>query len=180
MEEIWKDIKGYEGLYQVSNFGRVKSLSRKRNRPNENATITERILSLGYNAQGYALCVLYKDKKTKTLRVHRLVAEAFIPNPNNYPIVNHKDENPANNRADNLEWCSYSYNQSYGTVCSRKSDAMTNGKTSVKIEQYTTDNRYVKTYPSLAEARRNGYSNISKCLNGKRKTAGGFKWRYAS
>lgn len=104
--EIWKDIKGYEGLYQVSNLGNVKSLCYRNQKKAKNLTpqITNR---------GYIAVMLSKKKTMKLFLVHRLVAMAFVDNPNNYPIVNHKDENPLNNHMDNLEWCTYSHNRIY-------------------------------------------------------------------
>jgi len=104
--EIWKDIKGFEGKYQVSNLGNVRSL-RFRNQ-NFSKDLTQKI-----NNKGYKVVNLTDNSKNKPALVHRLVAMAFVDNPNNYPIVNHKDENPQNNHADNLEWCTYSYNTSY-------------------------------------------------------------------
>ena len=105
MQEIWKDIEDYEGLYQVSNLGKVKSLPKLVNRKNNSKYLTnEKILKpLSF---GYARVIL----SNKSYSVHRLVAEAFIPNPNNLPIINHKDGNKQNNCIDNLEWCDYSYN----------------------------------------------------------------------
>ena len=101
MKEIWKDIKGYEGLYQISNLGNVKST---------NKNIIKKPSSL---PKGYLRIGLYKNSKTKYFYLHRLVAEAFIPNPNNLPCVNHKDCNPQNNEVSNLEWISYEENNSY-------------------------------------------------------------------
>ena len=116
MVETWKDIKGYEGLYQISNLGRIKSLRKKIK--NNGAfgkrkiiTKNEKIVSSYKNKDGYSVVQLYKNNKRKLKLVHRLVAEAFIPNPNNYPYVNHKDGNKANNCVDNLEWCNNSMNQ---------------------------------------------------------------------
>lgn len=106
MKEIWRDIKEYEGLYQISNLGRVKSLCKRTNHKNE------LILKLGIR-NTYNTIVLLKNKVRKSYQVHRLVAEAFLPNPNNYPIVNHKDENPLNNCVDNLEWCTQKHNVLY-------------------------------------------------------------------
>ena len=109
--EIWKDIEGYEGLYQVSNKGRVKSLG-------NNKTRREKILQPSENHKGYLRISLYKNGKQKKFLVHRLVAEAFLPNPNNLPQVNHKIddfEHRSDNRVENLEWCTAEYNNNYGT-----------------------------------------------------------------
>ena len=112
--EIWKDIEGYEGLYQISNKGRVKSLGNNKNRK-------EKILSCKPNNKGYLRVNLYKNGKKKHFSVHRLVAIAFIPNPNNLLEVNHKDENKENNHVKNLEWCTSEYNNNYGTHNERSS-----------------------------------------------------------
>lgn len=111
MEEVWKDIEGYNGIYMVSNLGRVKSLPRSC--PGLNAS-KEIILKQSEDKDGYLLVGLHKNGKSKTVRVSRIVAKAFIPNPNEYPEVNHKDENNQNNRVDNLEWCTTQYNLTYG------------------------------------------------------------------
>ena len=106
MEEIWKDVKGYEGLYKISNFGRVWSIRRK--------------LFLKPVDKPYLRVRLYSiDGTNKMFSVHRLVAEAFIPNPDNLPCINHKDENKMNNCIDNLEWCTAKYNSNYGTAKQR-------------------------------------------------------------
>lgn len=108
--EIWKDIEGYEGLYQVSNKGRVKSFHSGEGK----------IMKPGTHPLGYKSVTLFKDKKGKVAKVHRLVAQAFIPNPENLPVINHKDENPSNNNVENLEWCTQKYNLNYGTCQERK------------------------------------------------------------
>ena len=119
MQEIWKDIEGYEGYYQVSNLGRVKSLERKtKQHHNSVRTQPERILKSWIKR--YESVILCKDSKTKKVPIHRLVAKAFLPNENNLPEVNHKDENKLNNCADNLEWCTREYNINYGTAIERK------------------------------------------------------------
>ena len=105
MQEIWKDIPGYDGLYQVSNLGNVKSLERyfpSKNPKTPIAHVNEKILKLSANKKGYLSAHLNKNGKMKNIQVHRLVAQAFIPNPNGLPQVNHKDENPSNNNANNL------------------------------------------------------------------------------
>lgn len=114
--EEWKDIKGYENKYQISNLGRVKALDYRR-------TGKEQIISIKNN-KGYSEVALWKDSKRKMFMVHRLVAQAFIPNPNNLPQVNHKDENKTNNIVENLEWCTQSYNNSYGTRLERVSSSL--------------------------------------------------------
>lgn len=109
--EKWLDVVGYEGLYEVSNYGRVRSV------------YTKRVLSPGLS-QGYFYVALYKDKKRSNKQVHRLVAEAFIPNPNNFPIINHKDEVKTNNMVENLEWCSYAYNNTYNGLAVKRGDSL--------------------------------------------------------
>ena len=113
-EEIWRDIKGFEGLYQISNLGRVKSVGRVIMRVSSYYTVREKILRVGIDKNGYNRVVLCSAKTLKTFLVHRLVAEAFLPNPNNLLFINHKDENPSNNNVENLEWCSHLYNMNYG------------------------------------------------------------------
>ena len=114
--EVWKDIEGFEGLYQVSNLGRVKSLPRLVPFKQGLFRMTsERILRYRVTKQGYATVQLCKPNIQKQELVHRLVARAFIPNPLGLPIINHKDENPLNCNSENLEWCTYKYNSNYGT-----------------------------------------------------------------
>lgn len=116
--EIWKDVVGWEGLYQVSNEGRVKRLS------GTNQCSAERLLKPEIMKHGYQRYKLYDSGRNQKILAHRLVAEAFIPNTNNYPEVNHKDENPSNNRVENLEWCDHTYNMNYGTCRERTSNAL--------------------------------------------------------
>lgn len=115
MEEIWKDIKGYEGLYQVSNLGNIRSLKFK-----NNIIEKERIRVLRQQLRnGYLTINLTKNGKRKNYQIHRLVAQEFISNPNQYSIVNHKDYKKTNNRVDNLEWCTQKYNVNY-SICNMK------------------------------------------------------------
>ena len=161
MEEIWRDIKGYEGKYMVSNLGRVKSL-------NYNKTGKEKILKGVDNGRGYLILNLYRGGKGKTCRINRLVAQAFLENPDNLPEVNHKDEIRTNNRVDNLEWCTTQYNVEYSQA-----------KAVIGINKVSG---LIVEFPSLMEASRQtgiDQSNICHCLKGKAKSAGGFYWFYS-
>lgn len=111
MTEEWRDVAGYEGLYQISNYGNVKSVARA---DTVGRKRKERLLTQTNSSWGYKCVKLCNGETQKTVRVHRLVADAFIPNPDHHPCVNHKDEDKNNNRADNLEWCSWRYNAIYG------------------------------------------------------------------
>lgn len=166
MQEIWKDIKGYEGLYKISNYGNVKSL-------NYHRTGKEQLLKPTLQNNGYFYVWLYKP--LKRFLIHRLVAEAFIPNPDNLPQVNHKDEDKTNNHVDNLEWCSLLYNIRYGTGLKRKI-----ANRCKKVYQYNLDGELVNEFESTQECARNGFSqgNIASCCRGERKTYKGYRWSY--
>ena len=177
-EEIWKDIKGYEGRYLVSNRGRVKSLERIVIRKNgRKFSIKERILKPFTNHSGYLVVILSGGNgKNKTFLVHRLVCKAFHENPKSKPCVNHIDENKANNVVSNLEWCTYEENNNYGTRTARI--AKTQSK---PVGQYTLDGELVKIWQSTSDVQRQlGFSqaHISKVARGKRKTAYGYVWKY--
>lgn len=178
--EIWKDIVDYENLYQVSSIGRIKSLRRKEKIKNGYRTIRERILKPAKDKKGYLRVVLCKEGIQKTMKVHRLVCEAFLPNPLNLPQINHKDECKTNNRVDNLEFCDNMYNSNYGTKNERSSKAHTgvyNTKKSKKVKCIDTG----KIYPSASEVQRQlGFakSNICNCCRGKYKQAYGYHWSY--
>lgn len=162
MEEIWKDIEEYEGLYQVSNQGRVKSLKYGK----------ERILKPAPNSDGYLFVVLCKDGKTKTYFVHRLVAMAFIPNPEGLPCINHKSCIRTENNVNNIEWCDHSYNNSYGARVE---------KYSKPVIQMSLNNEVLTIWPSASEAsKKSGFntSAICRCCQGKLQTHKGFKWEY--
>lgn len=171
--EIWLPIEGYEN-YQVSNLGKIKSLKYDK----------EKILRQGKHKNGYLYVNLCKEGKVKTFQVHRLVANAFIENTNNFKCVNHKDECKTNNCVNNLEWCTYQYNNTYGTFQARrvanidwKSVAE---KKSKKVYQYSLDGTLVGVWESTAECGRNGYNqgNISECCRGERNFHRGFIWSY--
>lgn len=172
MEEIWKDIKGYEGLYQISNFGRVKSLKRK---TLNSKCLYDKILNNRINHNGYFMIFLSKNKKIKGFRINRLVAEAFLPNPNNKPQVNHKDGNKTNNRIDNLEWCTAKHNTQHAI----KNGLRTN-KYHREIVQCDLDNNLIKEWHSIKEATNFGFSKsgICQCCKSKRKKHKNYKWYY--
>lgn len=174
MEE-WKPVVGFDGLYQVSNLGRVKSL-------NYNKTGEERLMTPSVYSNGYLRVKLAKNKVRKLYLVHRLVAMAFIPNPYNLPCINHKDENPSNNCVENLEWCTQQYNLTYGTRIEKVTKKTRNDKRSKQIAQYSLDGELVKVWPSSHEIERVlgfRHGNCTNCCRGYQKTAYGFIWRYA-
>ena len=174
--EIWKDIEGYEGLYQVSNLGRVKSLGRYINNNGGLYFRKEKIMKVCKDKKGYNVCGLSKNNNPKTLKVHRLVASAFIPNPNNLPQVNHRNEDKTDNRVDNLEWCDNDYNRNYGTRNKRASVSCR--KT---ILQISLEGDLLRKWDSAIEVEKElGFNNssITKCCKGKQKTCGGYKWHY--
>lgn len=166
--EEWRDIPNYEGLYTVSNMGRVKSL-------NYNRTKQEKILKQGKMKNGYLYVKLCKDKKMKTFLVHRLVANAFIPNPNGYRCVNHKDEDKTNNCVDNLEWCTQKYNVNYKNAIQRRVE-----KQSKQVYQYSLDGTLIAIWQSVSEAGRNGFNfgHVAACCRGKLKHYKGYLWSY--
>lgn len=151
--EIWKDIPNYEGLYQISNLGRVKSLPRKWS-PREN------ILKAEGEKEEYLHVSLWKDRISKHLYIHRCVAELFIPNPNNYTHVNHKDENKRNNTVDNLEWCTTKYNSNYGNRNLKIGEKHKNHPAmSHAVIQLNLSGDFIAEYPSIMEAhRQTGFS----------------------
>lgn len=186
-EEIWKDIDGYKGFYQVSNKGRVRSVDRTiKWRHNSFQYRKGRILAPTIDTAGYYVVGLHKESVGKIYIVHRLVAEAFIPNPDNFPIINHKDENKLNNVVENLEWCTYSYNTKYND-CMTKRIATRNKNNSYGCEkivyQYDLKNNLIKVWKSLMDISRTlgySYANIANCCKKNRPTAYGYKWSYTS
>lgn len=173
IEEEWRDISGYEGLYQVSNLGRVKTLANNKSRK-------EKILKPQKDKYGYFFATLHRDGKRKMLKLHRLVANAFIPNQDNLPQVNHKDEIKTNNCVSNLEWCTNRYNINYGTRSKKVSKILTNRKDHSK-RVFCVETGII--FPSINEAERItgiAHQNITSCCKGKKKhrTAGGYHWKY--
>ena len=183
MEEIWKDIEGYEGCYQISTMGRIKSIDRYVPRKNGKLQhVHGRIMIPFDNGTGYKQVYLCKNGKTKVHYVHRLVALHFIENPNNFLEINHKDEDKTNNCVDNLEWCTREYNINYGTINIRKSQKQLNDKNKSKVVlQYSLDGTFIKEWKSTKDVQRNlGFDNshISKCCRNIIKTSYGYIWKY--
>lgn len=168
INEIWKSVEGYDGLYEVSSFGRVKSLSNDKSRK-------EKILKPASNGCGYLNVNLHNEGKNKNFLVHRLVASAFLENPGNFPEVNHKDEDKKNNSVDNLEWCTRAYNRNFGT----RNERMAKAK-SKPVLQFTKNGEFVKEWQSTNECGRNGFNkgHVVSCCLGKQKSHAGFIWRY--
>ena len=191
--ETWKDVVGFEGMYQVSNLGRIKSLNYSR-------TNKEKIMKPSLTTNGYLRVVLRKDGKSFTRAVHRLVAEAFLPNVDNLEEVNHKDECKTNNSLNNLEWCNRKYNINYGTARQRRKDTwikrFNNGEYNFgdnlyfmggnigdkrkAILQLSLDFELVKEWDSAKSTLEYGFDpgTVTKCCKGKRKTHKGFLWKY--
>ena len=158
--EIWKDIPEYEGKYQASSFGRIRSIA------------SSKIMSSNRSDSDYIVVNLYKNKKRKTFLVHRLIAKTFIPNPNNLPIVNHKNENKQDNRVCNLEWCSTSYNSSYGSRKKKQAEKL--GKRVMCVETG-------KVYMSIGLAGKSvnkPYQDISRACKSEKRTCAGYHWKF--
>jgi hypothetical protein len=190
MEE-WKDVVGYEGLYQVSNLGRIKSLPRisktTRGAKEFKYLVKGQILTPQKRRHGYLSVFLYGKSQEKgsfeQKSVHRLVAEAFIPNPNGFAEVNHIDEDKQNNKAENLEWITHADNTNYGNAQKKRIAKLINGPKAKAVSQFDLDGRFIRTFPSMAEVKRQlGYdqSNIHRAANGKYFQAYGYLWRYAN
>lgn len=187
MSEVWKQIKGYEGIYEVSSYGRVRSMEHKARHKSRTGnefqvTYKGRNRSLWTDKQGRKYLNVKCNGKMKSFRVHRLVAEAFIPNPDNLPFVNHKDENPSNNRVENLEWCTHEYNVRYGTAIMRMRN--TQLKRANAVLQLDKDGNVLGKYLSLERAAdamgcdtqliKRVCDNKPHCL-----TAKGYRWQWA-
>lgn len=170
MQEIWKDIKGYEGIYQVSNMGNIRSLNYRKMNQNK-------ILKLDKDINGYLNADLNLNGKREVYKVHRLVAEAFIENKHNKKVINHKNGIREDNRVENLEWCTSSYNNT-NIVKRQYKNVKRNRK---EIEQYDENNNLIKTWNSISTASIEtgiSYPNICSCCKGRLNSAGGYIWKY--
>ena len=156
-----RDVKGYEGLYAVTSCGKVWSY------------MSQKFLEPSADKKGYLKVNLCKNGKAKNFRVHRLVAEAYIPNPNNLPMINHKDENKTNNCLQNLEWCDAKYNINYGTRNEKVANSL-----KIPIIQFDLDGNFIKEWGSATDVGREVKGHICHCLNGRRKSAYGSIWKY--
>ena len=166
--EVWKDVAGYEGYYQVSNEGRVRSVDRYVNSRNGKRLSKGKLLRPKQNVDGYLCLTLSKKNQISLVRVNRLVAEAFIDNPDELPVVNHIDRNKINNNADNLKWCTVEYNARYSSAKA--------------IAQYDKQGNLIREWEAISDAHRElgiNLSNIAQCCRGFRATAGGYVWRHA-
>lgn len=163
--EIWKDVPGFPG-YQVSNAGRVKSFRSG-----------VRVLKQCNDGFGYPKVRFWGNGKGVTMHVHKIVALAFVPNPDGLPQINHKNEIKTDNRPDNLEWCDSKYNNNYGLRTRKASVSL-----SKPVKQLSRDGVLIRIFYGIHEAGREtniDYRNIYRVLAGQRKTAGGYKWEYA-
>ena len=178
--EVWKDIPNYEGIYKASNFGRIKmvkrtlidSLGKKINKK-------EHILK-PRTGNRYYMIALYKNGKREDLLLHRVIAQTFIPNPENKPFVNHKDENCFNNCSDNLMWCTQKENMNWGTINERMSK---NSKSKRKVNQYDMDGNFIKQWDCMTDFYKSKglklKTGIIECCKGRRQSHMGYKWKYA-
>lgn len=179
MIEEWRDVEGYEGKYQISNLGNVKSLNYMR-------TGKEHLLKLRLDKDGYQTICLYYNGKKKIKKVHRLVAEAFIDNPKSLPQVNHKDEDKTNNIISNLEWCDTTYNNNYGTRPKRMQEInkmsllKSNTKCKSKPVKCLQNNKIYISQTQAGKSLNIRDGNIYKVINGTYRHTGGYTFEYAT
>ena len=172
--EFWKDIKGYEGIYQVSNLGKIKSLYRI---DNSGHKVYEKVLKTKKRGL-YVAVDLHKEGGVKTFSIHRLVADAFISNPNNLPVVNHIDEDKDNNKAENLEWCTVLYNNTYGTRMNKLDDSKNIPVYGFKDKPYKRI-IWFKSVATAAKFVQGDQSGVSHVLTKRYKTHMGWRFEYA-
>ena len=171
--EVWRDVVGFEGLYKISNKGKLYSVERKNSRGRK---CGGRTLKPSRDKNGYIRVTLCENSKLKNKFIHRLVAEAFVHNPNGYSEINHRDENKKNNCVENLEWCTRKYNMNHGTRTERFARSK-----SKKVKAVNVETGEVITFNSVKEARNKGYYNISQACRGVYCSGHlykGYKWSY--
>lgn len=184
MDEIWVDVKGYEGYYQVSNKGQVRSLDRIVTGSHGKPVKVPGCVLKGEISKGYKRVNLAKDGKVKHMQVHRLVALNFLPNPDDLPEVNHKDENKLNNCLDNLEWCSCKYNINYGSGILKRYGARAkpvrqiNAETGEIVDEFRTIEEAERVVLTSGIGGKAGRGNIINCCKGRRAKAYGYRWEY--
>lgn len=185
MNEMWEDIVGFEGYYQISSFGRVKGLERFVNSARSSSgkrKVSEKLIRTRIDRYGYDTVILRKDNKNTHFTIHRLVANAFLKNPNNYPCVNHKDENKLNNYYENLEWCTVDYNNKYnGRQDKIHKILRTRDFGNPQIMQINLLNNQTTIYTSIHDAcRKTGFSRqeISKCCRNLRGPYHNSTWHF--
>lgn len=188
MEEVWKDVVGYEGLYQISNLGRIISVARSYiDRTGIKYNKKSNFMNYGIANNGYYSVMIRRNGTAKLSLVHRLLAIAFIPNPNNYSCINHIDGNKLNNSISNLEWCTYSKNNTHAYTVGLKTPCWTgiigkNHPQSKPIYQLDDNGIIINYFYCTKDAHRQlgfSYKAISNCLRGKQKHAAGFVWKFA-
>lgn len=179
--EQWHDVKGFEGIYKVSSLGRIKSLTRTITYKNGAKHLTKgKMLKPIMDSYGYYRATLYKNGHAYQRLVHRIVADEFVSNPNNYSDINHKNEMRTDNRSENLEWCTKKYNNNYG----RHNDHLSLAKCK-SIYQLDSDHNIIAKWKSINEAVQGlklpkaSHCNISACLHGRIQHAYGYTWRFA-
>ena len=183
--ETWKDIKGYEGLYQVSDAGNVRSCDHVVKNRSGMALKKGKILAqANVDKTHYKKVTLYRNNVGKTFLVHRLVAMAFIDNPEGYEQINHIDENPSNNAMSNLEWCDAKYNVTYGSRTEKSIKKRTGTPVGEQaILQYSLTGELIQRFESAVKAAKaigGDNSSICRCANGKNKTSYGYYWKWAT
>lgn len=185
MEEVWKPVAGYEGLYEVSNLGRVKSLPKVVDLGRAKQNRVEKFLRPIPDGKGYLMVWLFKNQVKKMWKVHRLVADAFIPNPHNKPQVDHINTDKSDNRVCNLRWCTEKENSNNPITAKRNGDSHRGAKSScsVPIVQLSINGDLIKKWDCMSDVKRQlgfSHSHISQCCSGKRNVAYGFIWKYAN
>ena len=182
IEEVWRPVKGYEGIYEVSNIGKVKSCERIVIRSNgRKINFPEKIMKPSINHKGYEVIDLRKNGKRECGFVHRLVGKAFIENPNNKKQINHKNGIKTDNDVRNLEWVTNQENMIHAYKNGLKDNKKASESRKRKIDQLTLEGDFIKSYNSINDATKyTNAKNISGVCRGVRNKSGGFKWRYST